>query len=178
MKNLSICMHSVRRSWNKLDSQVVGLRYFNVYGPREAHKGSMSSTPYHFNNQIRSNGYISLFEGCDGYANGEQQRDFVYVEDCVDVNIWFFRNNNKSGIFNVGTGHARSFNSVAKAVLDWHSKRGLSGDIEYISFPDHLKGVYQNFTQADLSALRKEGYVREFRTVEQGVSDYLDWLNN
>lgn len=167
----------VRSLWNDLESQVVGFRYFNVYGPREAHKGKMSSTPYHFNNQIISSGLVSLFEGTEGYLNGEQQRDFVYVKDCVDVNLWFFEHGSKAGIFNVGTGCARTFNSVAKAVLDWHRQRGLSGHIQYIPFPDHLKGFYQNYTRADLNSLRSAGYERKFQSIENGISAYLDWLN-
>ena len=125
----------VRGHWKHLKSQVVGLRYFNVYGPREGHKGSMSSTPYHFNSQILECGKVKIFEGYGGYADGEQKRDFVYVEDCVNVNLWFFDHPSKQGIFNVGTGCARSFNSIAAAVLDWHSARNLKGNIEYISFP-------------------------------------------
>lgn len=167
----------VRSRSQYLKSQVVGLRYFNVYGPREGHKGSMSSTPYHFNSQIISSGKVKLFEGYNGYANGEQKRDFVYVKDCVDVNLWFLDHASKQGIFNVGTGCARSFNSVASSVLNWHSIRGLTGSVEYISFPEHLKGVYQSYTQADLSSLRRVGYPYEFYSIERGICSYLDWLN-
>ena len=167
----------VRGHWKHLKSQVVGLRYFNVYGPREGHKGSMSSTPYHFNSQILECGKVKLFEGYGGYADGEQKRDFVYVEDCVNVNLWFFDHPSKQGIFNVGTGCARSFNSIAAAVLDWHSARNLKGNIEYISFPEHLKGVYQSYTQADLSSLRSIGYPYDFYSIEKGVCSYLNWLN-
>ena len=167
----------VRSEWHNLQSQVVGFRYFNVYGPREAHKGSMSSTPFHFNNQILSLGVAQLFEGTDGFANGEHHRDFVYVSDCVDVNLWFLDHPQQSGIFNVGTGRAQSFNDVANAVLNWHKQRGRPGSIQYIPFPDKLKGSYQSFTQADLSSLRCAGYTAEFHTVESGVCDYMDWLN-
>lgn len=167
----------VRSEWQKLQHQVVGFRYFNVYGPREAHKGSMSSTPFHFNNQILAKGVAQLFEGTDGYANGEQQRDFVYVKDCVDVNLWFFDHPAQVGIFNVGTGRAQSFNDVANAVLQWHQQRGRPGSIEYIPFPEHLKGAYQSYTQADITGLRAAGYVGEFCSVERGVCEYLDWLN-
>lgn len=167
----------VRSEWHQLQHQVVGFRYFNVYGPREAHKGSMSSTPFQFNNQMLAQGVARLFEGTDGYANGEQQRDFVYVKDCVDVNLWFLDHPAQAGIFNLGTGRAQSFNDVTNAVLNWHKQRGRAGKIEYIPFPEHLKGAYQSYTQADISALRAAGYSGEFRSVEQGVKDYLDWLN-
>lgn len=163
----------VRRVMEETDHQIVGFRYFNVYGPREQHKGSMSSTAFHFNNQIKENKKARLFEGCDGMANGEQKRDFVYVDDVVKVNLWFMDNPDKSGIYNVGTGRAETFNSIAEAVIDWHK----DGEIEYIPFPDHLKGAYQSFTQADISGLRQAGYTEEFLTVKQGVAKYLDWLN-
>jgi ADP-L-glycero-D-manno-heptose 6-epimerase len=168
----------VRSQLAKAQTQVVGLRYFNVYGAREAHKGSMASTPFHFNNQVLANGVARLFEGTDGYDRGEQQRDFVYVKDCVNVNLWFMDHPEKSGIFNVGTGRAQTFNDVANAVLAWHRKQGRQGQISYVPFPEQLIGAYQSYTQADISALRLAGYTREFYTVEQGVSDYLDWLNS
>jgi len=154
-------------------SQIVGLRYFNVYGPREQHKGTMASVAYHFNHQLRQNGEVRLFEGSDGYANGKQRRDFVYVEDAVAVNLWFLDNPRKSGIFNVGTGRSQCFNDVAHAVINWHKE----GKIEYIPFPEHLKGRYQSFTEADITNLRKIGYNKPFKTVEEGVKEYLDWLN-
>lgn len=168
----------VRSLAGQLQHQVVGFRYFNVYGPREAHKGSMSSTPFHFNNQILANGVARLFEGIEGYANGEQQRDFVFVEDAVAVNLWFLDHPEQSGIFNLGTGRAQSFNDVVNAVIAWHARQGRSGTkVEYIPFPEHLKGAYQSFTQADISALRAAGYDGRFHTVEEGVARYLDWLN-
>ena len=163
----------VRKKLKKAQSQVVGLRYFNVYGPREAHKGSMASVAFHLNNQLKEKGIIKLFAGCDGYADGEQRRDFIYIEDVVKVNLWFLDHANKSGIFNLGTGRSQPFNDIAKAVLGWHN----SGELRYVSFPDHLKGSYQSFTQADLSQLRKAGYMAEFDTVKTGVKKYLDWLN-
>ncbi len=155
-------------------SQIVGFRYFNVYGPREQHKGTMSSVAFHFNYQLRENPEVRLFEGCDGYGNGEQRRDFIYVGDVVDVNLWFMDHPDKSGIFNVGTGRSQSFNDVAKAVIAWHDR----GEIVYIPFPAHLQGRYQSFTQADISALREIGYDKPFKTVEEGVKAYLDWLNS
>jgi len=163
----------VRRILPAAKSQIAGFRYFNVYGPREQHKGSMSSTAFHFNNQIIESGVARLFEGCDGYGNGEQSRDFVYVGDAVDVNLWFMDNPGKSGIFNLGTGRSQPFNDVARAVINWHGK----GEMEYIAFPDHLKGRYQSFTEADISALRAAGYAAAFRTVEEGVKEYLDTIN-
>jgi ADP-L-glycero-D-manno-heptose 6-epimerase len=163
----------VRQRLPTLTSQVIGLRYFNVYGPREQHKDSMASVAFHFNNQLKDTGKLRLFEGCDGYGNGEQRRDFISVDDAVKVNLWFMDNPEKSGIFNVGTGRSQTFNDVANAVIAWHQK----GEIEYIEFPEHLKGRYQSFTEADITRLRDAGYPYEFKTVEQGVKDYLDWLN-
>jgi ADP-L-glycero-D-manno-heptose 6-epimerase len=154
-------------------SQIVGLRYFNVYGPREQHKGTMASVASHFNHQLRKDGEVRLFEGSDGYANGKQRRDFIYVGDAVDVNLWFMEHPKKSGIFNVGTGRSQSFNDVANAVINWHNK----GKIKYIPFPEHLKGRYQSFTEADITNLREIGYDKPFKTVEEGVTEYLDWLN-
>jgi len=162
----------VRRVAPNPDSQVVGLRYFNVYGPREQHKGAMASVAFHFNNQVQESGEARLFAGTDDYGDGEQLRDFVYVDDICDVNLWFLDNPGASGIFNAGTGRAQSFNDVAEAVIDWHGK----GKIRYIPFPDHLQGAYQSFTEADLTQLRKSGCDVEFRPVETGVKDYLDQL--
>ena len=164
----------VRRILPRATSQIVGLRYFNVYGSREQHKGSMSSTAFHFNNQLKAGDEVKLFAGCNGYADGQQQRDFVYVDDVVSVNLWFLDNPQKSGIFNVGTGKAQTFESMAQAVIHWHKR----GTINYIPFPEHLKGAYQSFTQADLSNLREAGYTKEFMNVGQGVVDYLNKLNS
>lgn len=161
-----------RRYFQSLKNQVAGLRYFNVYGPREFHKKTMASVAWHFYNQIKENGVCRLFEGIDGYENGGQTRDFVYVKDAVDVNIWLWKNPNISGIFNVGTGAAQTFNDVANAVIKYMGK----GKIEYIPFPDHLKGRYQSFTQADIANLRNAGYKNEFHNVEKGVFDYLGTL--
>lgn len=163
----------VRRHEDQIHSQVVGLRYFNVYGPRESHKGSMASVAFHLNNQIKENGQVKLFEGCDGYENGGQLRDFIYVGDAVKAKLWLLQNPQVSGIFNLGTGCAQPFLDVAKAVVDWHGK----GDIQFIAFPEHLKGRYQSYTQADISALREAGYSEPFRSVEEGVREYLDFLN-
>jgi ADP-L-glycero-D-manno-heptose 6-epimerase len=162
------------RRQTQLTAQVVGLRYFNVYGPREAHKGSMASVAFHLNNQIKVADELRLFEGCDGYGDGEQRRDFVYVGDVVDVNLWFLDNPQASGIFNCGTGRSQTFNDVANAVIKYHQR----GHIQYIPFPDHLKGCYQSFTEANLENLRNAGCLHPFKTVEQGVQLYMEWLNS
>lgn len=161
------------RRHQKLTAQVVGLRYFNVYGPREAHKGSMASVAFHLNNQIQESDELRLFEGCDGYGNGEQRRDFVYVGDVVDINLWFLNNPQVSGIYNCGTGRSQTFNDVANAVIRYHQR----GHIKYIPFPEHLKGCYQSFTEANLDNLRSTGCQHQFKSVEQGVQLYMEWLN-
>lgn len=163
----------VRHHIGDAQSQVVGLRYFNVYGPREQHKGSMASVAFHLNEQLKTTGKIKLFAGSDGYADGEQRRDFIYVDDLVAVNLWFLDNMDVSGIFNCGTGRSEPFNNVAKAVIDWYGR----GELEYIPFPDKLKGHYQSYTQADLTELRRVGYEGEFKTVAEGVKAYLDSIN-
>ena len=162
----------VRRFLPKAKSQIVGFRYFNVYGPREFHKGSMSSVAYHHHTQIKEQGVVKLFEGGDGYEDGGQLRDFVYVEDVVNVNLWFMEHPKHSGIFNVGTGRAQAFNDIAKSAIKWFGK----GTLEYIPFPDHLKGRYQSYTQADITQLRKVGYDAAFKSVEEGVKQYYDIL--
>lgn len=163
----------VRQHWYSLRSPVVGLRYFNVYGPGEWHKGKMASVAYHMNQQLQKGDTVKLFEGCHGYGDGEQRRDFVYVKDAVDVNLWCWQNR-KTGIFNVGTGSSQTFNELANAVINWYGR----GRIEYIPFPQHLENYYQSFTEADLTNLRQAGYNRNFRPVEQGVQEYLDRINS
>ena len=168
----------VRRNSGSFNSQVVGLRYFNVYGPGESLKIGMSSPAFKFNMQIREDLICKLFEGCDGYANGEQKRDFVFVEDCAKVNLWFMENKDKSGIFNIGSGKAESFNKVANILLDWHAlhlKR--KANIEYIPFPKNLIGSYQSFTKANLKNLRKIGFNYEFTSLENGLNKYAFNLN-
>jgi len=162
----------VRRFLPGAESQIAGFRYFNVYGPREQHKGSMASVAFHLRNQLAAEGVVKLFQGCDGFGDGAQRRDFVFVEDVVDVNLWFLDHPDKSGIFNVGTGRSQSFNDVANAVLKAHDH----GEVEYIPFPEHLKGRYQSFTEADLTRLRDIGYDGSFRSVEEGVATYMTWL--
>ena len=174
-----------RRRMRGSTAQIAGFRYFNVYGPREAHKGRMASVAYHFFNQYTSSGRVCLFEGSGGYGPGEQIRDFVFVDDVVDVNLFFFDHRELSGIFNVGTGRAQSFNDVAAATINAvrraRGEKALtlealrkSGAIEYIAFPPALVGKYQSYTQADLSALRAAGYVAPFADVETGVARYVD----
>ena len=151
---------------------IFGLRYFNVYGPREQHKGGMASVAWHLHNQLAEDGRLRLFEGSDGYGDGEQRRDFVHVLDAVRVNLWCAEQPDSSGIYNVGTGQARSFNALAKAMISHFGK----GEIEYIPFPDHLRGRYQSFTEADVSRLREAGYDRDFISLEDGVAAYMKWL--
>ena len=155
------------------ETQVVGLRYFNVYGPGEAHKAGMASVAFHLNQQLLSDGEIRLFEGSDGYENGDQRRDFIHIEDVVKVNLWFLENVKVRGIFNVGTGKASTFNGLADAVIDWHGR----GNKRYIPFPETLIGSYQSFTQADIEKLRTAGYKDQFMDVNVGIKKYLDVLN-
>lgn len=177
----------VRRRWSERTAQIVGFRYFNVYGLREQHKGRMASVAYHFFNQYRADGCVKLFEGCDGYANGGQCRDFVSVEDVVGVNMYFLDHPERSGIFNLGTGNAQSFNDVAVAAINTlraaNNQSVLTPEqmlaqkiIQYIPFPDALRGKYQSYTQADIAALRAAGYDAPFLTVEQGTARYVRQL--
>ncbi len=152
-------------------SQVAGLRYFNVYGPREAHKGGMASVAFHLFNQIGRGENPKLFGAHDGFGPGEQSRDFIHVGDVADVNLWLW-NRGVSGIFNCGTGRAQPFRTVAETVIASLGK----GEIEFIDFPEELKGRYQSLTQADMSKLRAAGYNGGFRDVETGVRDYVTWL--
>ena len=163
----------VRARWDEFESQVVGFRYFNVYGPREQHKGKMASVAYHHHTQIRGGDSVKLFGAWDGYEAGMQSRDFVYVGDVVNVNLWFLDNPQVSGIFNLGSGRAEPFKAIGEAVIDYYGR----GTIEYIDFPEELKGRYQSYTRADIGSLRRAGYDREFRTVAEGVGEYLEWLN-
>ena len=159
--------HYVRQILPEAGSQVCGFRYFNVYGPREGHKGSMASVAFHLNTQLNNGENPKLFEGSDSF-----RRDFIYVEDVAAVNLWFWENS-VSGIFNCGTGRAESFQEVADAALNFHQK----GEIEYIPFPEKLKGRYQAYTLADQTKLRAAGYDKPFKTVAEGVAEYMAWLN-
>lgn len=167
--------------------QCAGLRYFNVYGPREQHKGRMASVAWHFFNQYQKDGRVRLFEGTGGYADGEQQRDFISVEDVVKINLFLMSNPSVSGIYNAGTGRGWSFNDVAVAVINaCRRHRGEAQttleqarserEITYIPMPPALRGKYQSYTRADLKKLRGAGYAEEFLDIEQGVGRYVDEL--
>jgi ADP-L-glycero-D-manno-heptose 6-epimerase len=181
------CGPGFQRSNAGKTGQVVGFRYFNVYGPREQHKGRMASVAFHQFHQYQAQGKVKLFGQYGGYAPGAQLRDFVFIDDVVAVNLWFFDHPGVSGIFNLGTGKAQPFNDVASAVANamrarqGHSALALadlasSGLIEYIDFPDALRGKYQCYTQADLSALRAAGCAHQFADVQTGVAKYVAWL--
>jgi len=175
----------VRKNADAISSQVVGLRYFNVYGYGEAHKGRMASVAYHFFNQYHEQSHVNLFAGSGGYADGEQLRDFVWVNDVVDINLHFLKHPEIGGVFNVGTGRAQSFNDVATAVLntleneqkttaDWVAEK----KIRYIEFPEALKGKYQSYTKADLTNLTINGdYNKSLAKVEEGVGHYVRALS-
>ncbi len=157
----------LRANWVKMSSQVVGLRYFNVYGPQENHKARMASVVYQFHHQLSDNGEIKLFEGSDQFL-----RDFIFVKDVVDINLHFFEHRETSGIFNAGTGTARSFVDIANIMLPYYE----GGKLTYIPFPEDLKGKYQAYTKADLSLLKKAGYAQDFTSLEKGVTSYLNQL--
>jgi len=177
----------VRRMLPNASTQVVGFRYFNVYGPREQHKGRMASVAFHHFNQFRETGKVKLFGEYGGYAPGQQSRDFVFVDDVVAVNLWFLQNPGQRGIFNLGTGRAQPFNDVAVATVN--AVRALNGEaalplaalvqaglVEYIPFPEALIGKYQSFTEADLTRLRATGCAHAFADVAGGVAAYVRWL--
>lgn len=162
----------VRQLAGTATTQIVGLRYFNVYGPNEAHKRHMASVAFHVYQQLCQGNKAKLFEGSAGFGDGEQERDFVYVDDVVAVNLWFMENSNCSGIFNTGTGRSRSFNDVANSVISAFG----SGEIEYIKFPDKLLGKYQSYTEADLQKLKDIGCLLDYQSLEAGTEMYTNWL--
>ena len=181
------CGNDFQRTKAGKTHQVVGFRYFNVYGPREQHKGRMASVAFHQYHQFLKEGKVKLFGDYGGYTAGGQMRDFVFVDDVVAVNLWFFDHPAESGIFNLGSGRAQEFNDVASSVVN--AMRALQnqpalpladiaaqGLVEYIPFPDALRGKYQCFTQADLTALRSTGCNHPFVDVQTGVSKYVQWL--
>lgn len=181
------CGNNFQRTKAGKTQQVVGFRYFNVYGPREQHKGRMASVAFHQYHQFKSEGRVKLFGEYGGYAAGGQMRDFVFIDDVVAVNLWFFDHPAQSGIFNLGSGRAQPFNDVASSVVN--AMRGLQGQValplpsiaeqglvEYIAFPDALRGKYQCYTQADLTALRATGCDHAFVDVQTGVGQYVQWL--
>ncbi|MFT8700998.1 MAG: ADP-glyceromanno-heptose 6-epimerase [Acetobacter orientalis] len=177
----------VRRSLPQMHTQIAGFRYFNVYGPHEQHKGSMASVAFHNYHQFVSNGQVKLFGEYGDYLPGQQMRDFLFIEDLVAAKLWFFDHPEQSGVFNLGTGKAQPFNDIAVTVVNSvRKKNGLSSlslvemveqDIlHYVPFPQTLKGKYQCFTQADMELLRSTGCDIEFRSVECGVEDYVNYL--
>jgi ADP-L-glycero-D-manno-heptose 6-epimerase len=177
----------VRRHLPTAKHQIAGFRYFNVYGPREQHKGRMASVAFHHFHQFRSTGKVKLFGAHGDYAAGTQSRDFVFVDDVVDVNLWFLQHPDRSGIFNLGTGRAQPFNDIAVSVINSLRRHAdepalsldellAGGQIEYIPFPEALVGKYQSFTQADLTQLRGTGCNHTFADVSRGVGSYVDWL--
>jgi ADP-L-glycero-D-manno-heptose 6-epimerase len=181
------CGNNFQRTKAGKTHQVVGFRYFNVYGPREQHKGRMASVAFHQFNQFKAEGRVKLFGEYGGYAQGGQMRDFVFIDDVVAVNLWFFDHPTETGIFNLGSGRAQPFNDVAHSVVN--SMRALQGAaalplaavaeqglVEYVPFPDALRGKYQCFTQADLTALRATGCDHTFVDVQTGVGKYVQWL--
>ncbi|MBR1857974.1 MAG: ADP-glyceromanno-heptose 6-epimerase [Selenomonadaceae bacterium] len=163
----------VRQFIPNAQTKIIGLRYFNVYGPQEAHKGKMASIFYQLYNQIKATGSAKLFKGIDGYNDGEQLRDFVYVKDVVKVNLWCLDNNIKNGVYNCGTGQAHTFNEAAQAVINAVG----TGKIEYRDFPDGLRGKYQSYTQADVNKLIKAGYDGSFTDINQAVKEYCQLLD-
>ena len=181
------CGPAFENALSGITRQVVGFRYFNVYGPREQHKGRMASVAFHQFNQFTSEGKVKLFGDYGGYASGSQMRDFVFIDDVVAVNLWFFDHPEISGIFNLGSGRAQPFNDIASSVVN--AMRKISGQaalsldhlceqglLEYVAFPDALRGKYQCYTQADLSALRATGCDHQFADVQTGVASYVHWL--
>ena len=178
----------VRRALPGVSTQVAGFSYFNVYGPREQHKGRMASVAFHHHQQFAETGKVRLFGEYGGYGPGQQMRDFIYVGDVVAVNLWFLEHPAVSGLFNLGTGRAQPFNDVAEATVNGErAQRGepplelrdlvSRGMVEYIPFPDALVGKYQCFTQADLARLRGVGCEHAFADVATGVRAYVDWLS-
>ena len=167
----------IGRNFSRAAAQVVGFRYFNVYGPREQHKSRMASVAFHQFNQLRADGTVKLFAGYGGYGPGGQMRDFVFVDDVVAVNLWFLDHPEKSGLFNLGTGRAQPFNDVARTVIrTLQPDETMQKPIDYIPFPEALRGKYQTYTQADLSALRASGCHHSFADVQTGVARYMQWL--
>ncbi len=176
-------------AFDQTPTQVAGFRYFNVYGPREQHKGRMASVAHHQHHQFLNEGKVKLFGAYGGYGAGEQMRDFVFIDDVVAVNLWFYDHPQARGLFNLGSGRAQPFNDVALAVVNSHrqlkGEPGLSladavqrGLIEYIDFPAALRGKYQCYTQADLSALRRAGCAHAFADVSTGVDRYMRTLSD
>lgn len=159
-----------------LYDRVIGLKFFNVFGPNEYHKGDMRSVIAKAYQRVVTEGKMVLFRSHRAeYADGEQKRDFIYVKDAVDVVLYFMDHPRIGGIYNVGTGQARSWNNLARALF-MAAGRGLQ--IEYVDMPQHLRAKYQYFTQADVSSLRRAGYARPFMALEDSVRDYAGYLKD
>ena len=169
----------VRSVLPSAQSQIVGLRYFNVYGPGEQHKGNMASVVYHFYYQVVNTGKISIFGSYNEIGAGEHSRDFIHVKDTVEAKIWFMNNPKICGIFNVGTGQSFSYNMLAKYLSGWFEEnQGIIPIIEYIKFPEKLIGSYQDFTCADISQLRTAGFEHKMLDLKKGMNHYLDFLHS
>jgi ADP-L-glycero-D-manno-heptose 6-epimerase len=162
----------VRRALPRGESQIAGLRYFNVYGPGEQHKGAMASIAFKLYRQLAAHGHLELFGASHGCGPGEHRRDFVWVEDCAAVALWLLDHSEVSGVFNVGTGRAQSFNEVARAVATYFGR----GEVRYVPCPEALLSSYQAYTQADVSRLRGAGCDLPFLAVEDAVPRYMRWL--
>ncbi len=162
----------VRSIISSAESQIVGLRYFNVFGPYEFHKKKMASVMLHFYLQLKKNNLVQVFKGDENIKNGEHSRDFISVEECINVNLFFFNQCKKSGIFNVGTGCSNTYNKIAKLLIENFGK----GEISYIDFPKILLGKYQNHTKADISSLQSLGYQFKFNNIDESIRNYFLWL--
>ncbi|MEK6552007.1 MAG: NAD-dependent epimerase/dehydratase family protein, partial [Bacteroidota bacterium] len=161
-------------SWikrNSLIDKVVGLKYFNVYGPNEYHKGEMRSVVHKAFEQVRDTGKVRLFKSYRSeFKDGEQKRDFIYVKDAVDMTLYFLDHQDKNGIFNIGTGHAQTWVELVKALFD---AVGKPVNIEFIDMPEEIREKYQYFTEANLKKLRNAGYDKTILNVREGVTDYV-----
>lgn len=166
--------HYVRSLLPSIKTTLVGLRYFNVYGPFEAHKGKMASMIYQLCQQLDTSGEVNLFSGTDGYPDGEQRRDFIYVDDVIKMILFFMNTPGKRGIYNAGTGRSASFNDIAHALI---SLKGL-GKINYVPFPSHLQGKYQSFTEASLSKLKQAGYTESFESLNHAIRKTISFYSD
>lgn len=156
--------------------QWVGFKFFNVYGPHEEHKGAMASVVYKGFNEIQQTGKLKLFKSYrEEHKDGEQKRDFIYVDDIADVILFFLDHPEQSGIFNVGTGHARTFLDLAHGLFQTFGKKQ---NIEFIDMPDGLNKQYQYITEADIASLRRAGYTKELTSLEEGIKKYVEYLEN
>ena len=162
---------------NKLEKKMAGIKFFNVYGPNEYHKGDMVSVIYKAFHQIQETGKVCLFKSYKKeYPNGGQMRDFIYVKDCVNVMWWLLENPSVNGIYNLGTGRARTWNDLIAAVF---SSMGRKTNIQYIEMPESLRNQYQYFTQAQMDKLKKTGCHVNFSSLEDSVRDYVtNYLQN